>query len=43
MSRLLVIVVGMLGAAGFMIPVLSPHSIVTLTVCLSLAFFSSSS
>jgi len=38
-SRLVVIVVGMLGAAGFMIPVLSPHDLVTLTVCLSLAFF----
>jgi nitrate/nitrite transporter NarK len=39
MSRLVVIVVGMLGAAGFMIPVLSPHSLVTLTVCLAFAFF----
>ena len=39
LSRLVVIVIGMLGAAGFMIPVLSPHDIVTLTVCLSLAFF----
>jgi MFS family permease len=39
LSRLVVIVIGMLGAAGFMIPVLSPHDLVTLTVCLSLAFF----
>lgn len=39
LSRLLVIVIGMLGAAGFMIPVLSPHDIVTLTICLSFAFF----
>jgi MFS family permease len=38
-SRLVVIVIGMLGAAGFMIPVLSPHSLVTLTACLSFAFF----
>jgi MFS family permease len=38
-SRLVVIVIGMLGAAGFMIPVLSPHGLVTLTACLSLAFF----
>jgi MFS family permease len=39
LSRLVVIVVGMLGAAGFMIPVLSPHDLVTLTTCLALAFF----
>jgi MFS family permease len=38
-SRLVVIVVGMLGAAAFMIPVLSPHSLVTLTTCLAFAFF----
>jgi nitrate/nitrite transporter NarK len=38
-SRLVVIVIGMLGAAGFMIPVLSPHSLVTLTTCLAFAFF----
>jgi MFS family permease len=39
LSRLAVIVPGMLGAAGFMIPVLFSRDLVTVTCCLSGAFF----
>jgi MFS family permease len=38
-SRLVVIVFGMLGAAGCLIPVLFSHDIVTLGLCLSGGFF----
>jgi len=38
-SRLVVIVPGMLGAAAFMIPVLFSRDLVTVTICLSGAFF----
>jgi MFS family permease len=39
MSRLIVIVIGMLGAAGCLIPVLFTHDIVRLGLCLSGGFF----
>jgi MFS family permease len=38
-SRLVVIVVGMLGAAAFMIPVLSHHDVGVFAICLSGGFF----
>lgn len=38
-SRLVVIVVGMLGAAAFMVPVLSHHDVGVFAICLSGGFF----
>src|SRR5262249_37896907 len=38
-SRLVVIIVGMLGAAACLIPVLSPHDVGVFTICLSGGFF----
>lgn len=38
-SRLVVVIVGMLGAAGLLIPVLYSRDLVTLTACLAGAFF----